>query len=191
MNRARCVACVLLMALALTAGTAWAGDCKAARGQGVVLQPGGLGTNWVGPVTLRVRGHRLQGEATVFIDPRLWAAGPSPPPNFHYAGFDWAELDFGSKGSFTIWEMSYFEPRDPYLIEWTYSGFGRLGWAYLGPDSYGPPWGTGMFENATGEFDMTGRMWLTQPEPANRIEFRFKGRICGIRWDSDEDSDSG
>jgi hypothetical protein len=179
MKRSICVACAVAMAFVLIAGEARAGDCKAVRGEGVVVQPGGLGTNWVGPVSLRMRGQRLEGEATVFIDPLIWLAGPAPPPLFHFAGFDWVKLNFGSDGYFTIWEMAYFEPKDPFLIEWTYEGYGRLGWAYLGYGSYGP-WGTGMFEKVTGELDVKGTMWLTHPDPPNRVEFRFKGKLCGV-----------
>jgi hypothetical protein len=172
------------MAFALVTSAAWAKNCKTARGEGLVLQPGGVGTHWSGPVTLRVRGQLLEGQATVFIDPPLWAGGPAPPPLFHIAGFDWVLLDFGDDGSFTVWEMSYFKPQDPFFIEWSYEGDGRLGRAYLAHGSYGP-WGTGMFENATGEFNMIGTMLLTAPDPVNSVEFTYKGRICGIQWDSE------
>jgi len=171
------VAATLCIALAGSASAA--PRCSVVRGEGIMTQPAGPLTDWVGPVSLTIRGKTFSGEGAVFIDPLLLSN--SGPPNYQGMGFDWFTLDLGEAGTLSAWELVSFIPLDQTFSKFRYEGTARLGPSYISTGVYGPS-GSGMFAAATGIMYARGTMWLTFPNAPNSIDFRFGGRVCGIDW---------
>ncbi len=164
----------------LIAGAASAAPrCSVVRGEGMMTQPAGPLTDWVGPVSLTIRGRTFSGEGTVFLDPLLLSN--SGPPNYQGMGFDWFTFDLGEAGTLSAWELAAFTPLDQTFSKFRYEGTARLGPGYVSTGVYVPST-SGVFAAATGIMHARGTMWLTFPGAPNSIDFRFGGRICGIDW---------
>lgn len=165
-------------AFLLTTAASAAPRCVMVRGEGVMTQPAGPFTEWVGPVSMKIRGKTYAGEGTVFIDPLL--LGNSGPPGFETVGFDWFTFDFGEAGSFSAWELASLTPLDPTGSKLRYLGTARIGPSYVATGVYGPA-GTGMFATATGILHARGTVWMTFPAEPNSLTVRLGGRICGVQ----------
>lgn len=164
----------------LLAGAAVAeAPCVMVRGETVLTQPAGPFTEWVGPVSLEIRGTTYSGQATVFIDPLL--LGNSGPPNFEGLAFDWLTFDLGEAGTLSAWELAAFTPLNETFTKFRFEGIGRLGASYIATGVYGPA-GTGMFAGATGIMHARGTYWRTFPTTPSSLDARFGGQICGIDW---------
>ena len=167
----------MTIALLLGAAASAAPRCAMVRGESVMTQPAGPFTEWVGPVSLKIRGKTYTGEGTVFIDPLL--LGNSGPPSFETIGFDWFTFDLGEAGSLSAWELASLKPLDETFSTIRYEGTARIGPSYVATGVYGPS-GTGIFAKATGIMHARGTVWMTFPTAPNSLVARFSGRICGI-----------
>ena len=181
MNRRTLQPTIVAVAIAalLTSTAVAVPKCVEVRGTSLMTQPAGPFTEWVGPVTMKIRGRTYSGEGMVSIDPLLFAS--SGPPNMEGIGFDWLNFDFGEAGSFSAWELASFKAVDPAAGLFSYQGTARLGPGYVTTGVYEPS-ASGMFTAATGILHARGTLWMTFPDAPNSVDLTFSGRICGVQW---------